>query len=688
MTIHSPVTELGRVLPKQAKALKSLGIISIQDLLLYFPRRHIDFSKFSNIKDLKADTTVTVTGTIRSIQKRFSFKSHISLAEAVVSDDTGSIQVTWFNQAYIASMYKPGDRIALAGKVTLYKGLQLLNPVHEKLTNESIHTGRLVPLYRLPESLYDRTFRNLIQKALPFRTAIPDTIPHFIQEKFNLFPLEETIREMHFPTSEEKLQQAKERLVFEEVLIQQLATLLYKQTLDSLPAYTIKQNKKITDQYIKKLPFTLTQGQSLAIDAILKDLEVKHPMNRLLEGDVGSGKTLVAFISMLETARSGFQTLLLAPTEVLARQHYETLQKFLSTVSTQKVETALLSRNFALMGEDATTQKKLKECISSGDVKIVIATHAALQDAKLFKNLALLVVDEQHRFGVEQRSILLKPKNKNTPVPHLLSMTATPIPRTLALTLYSSLEISRLDELPSGREPIQTFLVPEKKRKDAYEFIKKEIKEGRQCFIVTPLVEDSEKLQVKSVKAEFEKLKTEIFRTLKVDLVYGGMKGVDKDEAMSNFSNKKTDILVATSVVEVGVDIPNASVMVIEGAERFGLAQLHQLRGRVGRGKHKSYCMLFLSTEAQHSTERLSKFTKINNGFDLAEIDLENRGFGNLFGINQSGFHFKYGEYLTIQTLKIAKIAAGELIHQGNLATNYPLLYALAHPLVKDIHLE
>ena len=688
MTIHSPVTELGRVLPKQTKALKSLGIVSIQDLLLYFPRRHIDFSTFSNIKELKADTTVTVTGTVKSIQKRFSFKTHKSLAEAVVSDETGSVQVTWFNQAYIASMYKPGDRIALAGKVTLYKGLQLLNPVHEKLSAENIHTGRLVPIYRLPEALYDRTFRNLIQKALPFSATIPDTIPYFLQQKYNLFPLEETIREMHFPTSEYKLQQAKERLVFEEVLIQQLATLLHKQQLEKLPAYNIKQNKKIVAGYLKNLPFKLTQGQSLSIDSILGDMEVKHPMNRLLEGDVGSGKTLVAFVSMLETARAGLQTLLLAPTEVLAKQHYETLQKFLSVVTEEPVQTALFSRNFAIIDGVETTQKILKERITSGEVKIVIATHAALQDAKLFKNLALLVVDEQHRFGVEQRSVLLKPKNKTTPVPHLLSMSATPIPRTLALTLYSSLEISRLDELPGGRHPIQTFLVPEQKRPAAYDFIKKEIRAGRQCFIVTPLVEESEKLQVKSVKTEFEKLQKEIFRTQKVGLVYGGMKGAEKDEAMTDFATGKIDILVATSVVEVGVDIPNASVMVIEGAERFGLAQLHQLRGRVGRGQHKSYCMLFLSNEAQNATERLTKFTRIDNGFELAEIDLENRGFGNLFGINQSGFHFKYGEYLTIQTLKIAKTAAEELLQEGNLAINYPGLHSLAQPLVKDIHLE
>ncbi len=683
-----PISQITKLTPKQQKALKQMGILSVSDLLLYFPRRHIDFSLFSQISELKTDTTVTIFGEIKSIQKKFSFKTKKNLTEAIISDQTGFINVTWFNQGYIASMYKPGEKIALAGKVTYYNKLQLVNPVHERVTTEQIHTGRLVPLYKLPEILYDRTFRNLVQKALPYTETLEEILPEFILNQFNLPNIKETAIQMHFPTNLEMVQLAKTRLAFTEILIEQLAVGLHKKQLEALPSFTIKKKENYVEKVINQLPFKLTKSQKISLQETLEDLEIKKPMNRLLEGDVGSGKTLIAQLSMLHTANQNYQTLLLAPTEILATQHYSNTLKLLSEIKNKKFTLALLTGSQSLINQTKIKPIELKKIISEGKANLIIGTHALLTEPEIFKNLALLVVDEQHRFGVKQRSLLIKPKNKKSPVPHLLSMSATPIPRTLALTYYDDLDISTLTELPTGRKKIKTYLVPENKRKGAYDFIRKHIKDGRQAFIVTPLVEESDKLQIKSAKTEFEKLKTTIFPDLKLDLIYGGLKGKEKDRIMKEFHDKKLDILVATSVVEVGIDIKNANIIVIEGAERFGLSTLHQLRGRVGRGEHESYCLLFASENTNTSNERLQKFSTIENGFELAEQDLQTRGFGSLFGLEQSGFKFKFSEFITITTLKMAKEASKEILKKSSNLSHFPKLKKLATPLLKDIHLE
>lgn len=688
LTVESLTSEIPGINTRTVKSMRSMGIKTVHDLLLYFPKRHVDFSSFAKINQIHAGEVITIVGTVKSIQKRFSFKSRKTLAEAIISDETGSILATWFNQGYIASMYKPGDKIVLSGKVTQYKKLQFTNPVHEILREENIHTGRLVPMYKLPETLYSRTFRSHIKTVLHLAEQIEDNIPQFIQDNVGLLSLPDSLTQIHFPENQELVDKAKERFIFEEVLIEQLAVGIHKERLQNQPAYEIKPNIDLVKETLKTLPFELTLGQKAALWEILKDMEIKHPMNRLLEGDVGSGKTLVAFLSMLETAVYGKKAALLAPTEILAKQHYESLQKFLSKLKRKKLKNFLFTRNFSYTDGKVSPKAKTLEAIEKSTGALIIGTHALLFAEGMNKNLALLVIDEQHRFGVNQRSLLTKAPDKESPSPHLLSLSATPIPRTLALSLYGDLDISRLTELPKGRQPISTFVVPERKRKDSYTFIKKEIVNGRQAFIITPLIEDSEKLQAKAVTTEYKRLQTKVFPTFKLAVLHGGMKGTDKDSIMQSFVDNITNILVATSVVEVGVDIPNASVMVIENADRFGLAQLHQLRGRIGRGEHKSYCLLFTDTQNPESIKRLSEFARIQNGFELAELDLEQRGFGSLFGLQQSGFDFKFSEYLTLKTLKSAREQAQNLLPEKELKKNNNLLYKKAHKLVDNLHLE
>lgn len=687
MDLYTGLNQIARLSKSQISGFEQIGVRSAQDLLLYFPRRHLDFSVQVKINQLQANDTVTITGKIITIQKRFTFTSRSSLTEAIVGDGTGNIKVVWFNQPYIASLYKPGDGIALAGKVTRYKFLQLNNPIHEKFSENQIHTGRLVPIYKLPDNLYSRTIRGMIQKVLPLRNTIRDPIPKAIQTDFGLLSLAETIAEMHFPTNYTKLNQAKERLAFEEALVQQLAVAMHKQEILNKPAISIKPKIRFIQQVLKKLSFTLTIGQKQALWRILQDLEVKHPMNRLLEGDVGSGKTIVAFLSMLEVAASGKQSILLAPTEVLASQHYDNLLTLVKRINKPNILPALVTRSYKKILEQSVKTAEVNQKLLSGKIKIAIGTHALLYKPEQFKYPALIVVDEQHRFGVQQRGIFFKTP-ENTSVPHLLSMSATPIPRTLALTVYGDLEISRLTELPAHRKPISTSLIPEARRNEAYKFIKEQTIKGRQAFIITPLVEDSEKLQVKAVKSEFERLQKDVFPELKLGLLYGQMSAVEKEEVMNEFNKNFVQILVSTSVVEVGVDVPNATIMVIESAERFGLAQLHQLRGRVGRGEHQSYCFLFSSANTQTDTTRLQKFASIQDGFKLAEIDLETRGFGSLFGTNQSGFNFKFPEYMTLKTLKTAKVAAEKILLSADYKQQCQNLISQAIRLSEQLHLE
>lgn len=697
MLLTQPIATLPKVGPKLAKTLEAIGIRTIEDLLLYFPTRYLDFSKFTNINSLSSGEVVTVRGIVKSISARFSFPTRKMLAEAIISDTTGSLKVTWFNQSYVAEALKKGDEVLLSGKVDQYKNiLQLTNPIYEKVAEEHIHTGRLVPVYRLPEGVFPKTFRNVVHIALPAAEQLEDIIPAAIREYYAILGIQKTVTSLHFPESGEDIRNAQERLAFAESLIQQLAVAQHKVRLKNLAAPSIPTDVSYVKSLLQKLPFELTNGQKKALWTILQDLEHKHPMNRLLQGDVGSGKTIVAILSAMQTMRHGHQVALLVPTEVLAKQHYDGVLTQFKTFGIEVSTAGLYTRNFHQIGNESVSKKEMLTAIAQGPASLVIGTHALLQEGVMFRDLALAIIDEQHRFGVEQRQTISGPqqadaKKKGTvkrvaQYPHLLSMSATPIPRTAALTLYGDLEITSITEAPKNRLPIKTWVVPEEKRSGAYAFITKEILAGRQAFVITPLVEESTKLQAKAAKKEFERLATKVFPKLRLGLVYGSMKGSEKDSVMLSFKEKRIDILVATSVIEIGIDIPNASVIIIEDADRFGLAQLHQLRGRVGRGAHQSYCFLF--SENRTSSERLDLFARTLDGFALAEYDMDTRGFGSLFGANQTGFDFKYGQYLTLKVLEKAKRAAEQLTAADPDLKAYPQLQLLSKPLSEQIHLE
>jgi ATP-dependent DNA helicase RecG len=684
ITLTSPISSLTKVTKPTTKALASKGVNTVQDLLFYFPYRYLDFSIYKPIKEVKAGDTVTVRGKIKSIGARFSFRGRMSIAEAVVSDDTGSLKVVWFNQGYLAKTLQTGDDVLLAGTVSQYKTLQLQNPIYEKFNDDSTHTGRLVPVYRLTDNLYNRTLRNLVKQCLSLANRVEDIIPANTIKQFELMPLAETIHELHFPTSEVQLKAAQKRIIFDEVFIQQLAVQQHKQQLALSQAPQIKTDIDLIKQFLATLPFTLTNGQKRALWDIVKDLAGPRPMNRLLEGDVGSGKTLVALASMLEAMAAGFQTVLLAPTEILARQHYEVLCKYLQSYP---YVVSLLTRNFHLANDQNLSKANLLEVVAEGDVSLVVATHAVLQQGIEFKNLGLVVIDEQHRFGVQQRSSLVKLTDAKTK-PHLLSMSATPIPRTLALSVYSDLAISTLTELPKGRQKIVTKIVNELNRDKAYEFIRQQVGSGRQAFVVTPRVEDSDTSTIKSAKAELARLQADVFPQLRLGLIHGKLSGAEKERLMAAFYNRELDILVATSVIEIGIDVPNATIMLIEDADRFGLAQLHQLRGRVGRGRHQSYCLLFTQSSSPDSIDRLNQFSKISDGFKLAELDLKQRGFGSLFGTDQTGFDFKYSQYLTMGVLKLGQQAASDLLKKDASLQKHQQLKQKVDPLLEQIHLE
>lgn len=679
-------------LPKLRKpiisALAKLNIFTLENLLNYLPSRYLDFSKIINIKDIKADSPITVKAKVTSIGKRLSFPSRKWLCEAVIADDTGSLKVIWFNQPYIVNYLQKGDEVFFAGTPKYYKSLQLFNPIYEKVTEgESIHTGRLVPVYKTTSSLTPRTLRTLIKDYLDLSKDLNDLVPAEIKTKYKLLDEQAAIPEIHFPKDENNLNQAKLKITFNQLLIQQLAVEIHKNELRLNKAVKIKPNIALTKEFLETLPFELTDGQKQAAWQIMQDMEKPTPMHRLLEGDVGSGKTLVAVLAMLQAWQAGQVTVFLAPTEILANQHFVTVLNYCANFlknSNLKINIALFTSKQHQINNDVITKKELSQKLAKGEVNIIIGTHALLYDQKI-KNLVLIIIDEQHRFGVGQRATLAK---KSKDFPHLLSMTATPIPRTLALALYGDLDITTLKQIPSGRTPVKTEVVTETGRGKVYDFIRSQLSKGRQAFVITPRVEESEDNPIKSVKQEFERLKLTEFKNFKVGLLYGSMKSNDKNSTMSAFNNKDLDVLVATSVIEIGIDVPNATVIVIEGAENFGLAQLHQLRGRVGRGKELSYCFLFSDSDSESTIKRLEVFAKTNDGFKLAELDLQERGFGSLFGQEQTGFNASFAKFATVEGLKMAQEASKQLIMTDSELKEYPLLKQEVLPLVEQIHLE
>lgn len=698
LSLSTKIEQLKKVGPAYLKKLNQLGLKTIYDLLFYFPHRYDDFSQITPVSQLKIGQIATIQGKISTISNLRTWKKRIDITEALIEDKTGSIKAIWFNQPYLLNTLSKNTIVNLSGKVSFPKQvLCLSNPAYEKIDSQwsaisseekdTIHTGRIVPIYHETYGLSSRYLRYLIKPLLPLANKILDFQPTQIKQKFNLINLNQAIREIHFPKDIQSAKMARFRLAFDELFLIQLIILKQKKKLSQAKAISISFNQPLIQSFVKNLPFALTDDQRIAAWQIFQDLAKSTPMNRLLNGDVGSGKTVVAAMAALQTAKAGYQTAFMAPTEVLAKQHFLTLKTFLKN---KGVNAALLTRSDNVIAKSKAmvkksvshnnkiTRAKLKKQISDGKIHIIIGTHALIQEGLSFNKLALAVVDEQHRFGVAQRAKLIVKNIRNEQfkqtIPHLLSMTATPIPRTLSLTLYGDLNISLLKEMPKGRQKIITKLIIPAQRKKTYQFINQLVNRGRQVFVICPLIEESEKLEVKSVTKEYQKLSQKIFPNLKIAMLHGQLKPKEKEEIMKKLKNNQINILVATSVIEVGIDIPNAAIIMIEGADRFGLAQLHQFRGRVGRSEHQSYCFLFTDSTTKKTHQRLKALIKYNSGFDLAEKDLQIRGPGDLSGSRQWG----------LPDLTLASLNNLELIQKARLAADETLKNNLISPSLEE----
>ncbi|HEX5430288.1 MAG TPA: ATP-dependent DNA helicase RecG [Patescibacteria group bacterium] len=676
--LHTPVENLYLVGPARAKLLKHLGIKTLSDLLFYFPRAHHDLSKFTAIADLSFGEFANIKARVLEIKSFRTRVRHITLTQAVVEDDTGSISCMWFNQPYLTRAIRAHETLIFSGKVVRNKNrLQLQNPVYEQEKSEQIHTSRLVPIYGLTASLTQKILRSIIKTYLD-KTTIPEYLPTEILRAEKLLDEDLAVKTFHFPSDWGALKSAGSRLAFDEIFLTQIRVLKYKRARMDERVHKIRPNEKLQKK-INGLPFQLTSSQATALKEVLSDFQKPYPANRLLEGDVGSGKTIIAALAMFLCSTNGLQVGLLCPTEVLANQHYLT---FLKLFLNDGVNIALLTGSQTLLNGNPVSRQTVLSQIRNGTVNMVLGTHALLETSVNFKNLSLLVIDEQHRFGVRQRGKLKELNNT-----HLLSMSATPIPRTLALTLYGDLDISRLTQLPTGRLPITTELVNPDHRPATYNFIRREIQNGQQAFVICPLIEESDKLGVKSATAEFKKLSEEIFPDLKIGLLHGRLKSSDKEKIMQQFQDNHIQILVSTSVVEVGIDVPNATVMIIEGAERFGLAQLHQFRGRVGRSVYQSYCFLFSDDPNAGINQRLLAVVRSNNGFELAEEDLKIRGAGNLYGTEQSGYSFKIATLANLDMVERSKQYAEQLLAEDSELSKFPPLHEKVLEQ-ESIHLE
>ncbi len=621
--LDTPAQYLKGVGPKLAKLLKKLGVETIEDLIYLFPRAYEDRTNIKPIGSLSSSDFEVVKGEVISVNHQIT-RSRFSVLKVILSDRSGSIQVVWFNQPYLQKLIRRGMRLIVSGKVEFSS---FDNTMQISAKDFEIFTGqnpKIVPIYPLTEGLYPKKTRSLIHTALDnCLDMIDEWLPEDICKANKLCDLPEAINDLHYPQKISDVEPARRRLAFDDFFLFQLSLGLRRTKIKKEKGIAFKIDQKVLTDFRKSLPFKLTSAQDRVLSEIISDMQSDFPMNRLLQGDVGSGKTIVAAIAALIAIQNGYQAAIMAPTEILAQQHYAKLTHLFEGFDIKiKLLTGATKRN-------ATRNSSTRQPVTN----LFIGTHALIQDKVTFDKLGLVVIDEQHRFGVLQRSTLVK-KGIN---PDVLVMTATPIPRSLALTLYGDLERCTIDEMPPGRIPIKTFYVPEKKRQDAYEFMRKKIKEGRQIFVVCPLVEESEKVDLKAAMDEAERLQKEIFPEYKVGLMHGRLKSDEKDKIMKDFKSGKLHILVSTTVIEVGIDIPNASVMVIEHAERFGLSQLHQLRGRIGRGKEESFCFLIANTKTEESKTRIKAMIESTDGFYIAEVDLKLRGPGDFYGTKQSG---------------------------------------------------
>ncbi|NUM44414.1 MAG: ATP-dependent DNA helicase RecG, partial [Anaerolineales bacterium] len=716
--LNAHLTVLSGVGPKHAKSLEKLNLTTLGDALYFFPRRYEDYSQLKPINRLWYGEEVTVIGVISEIAVRPTRGGKVQMVEALLSDGSGSLRVNWFNQPWLVEQLR-GKSVALSGKIEQYLGrLIMKGPAHETLDKKSLHTNRIVPIYPLTTDLTQKWLRQTLHQVVTYwAPRVRDYMPERIRRAAGLLPLQTALLQAHFPDTLEKLEAARHRLGFDEIFMLQLGVLRQRRQWTDRTARTFETPLTWLYSQFARLPFTLTGAQKRAIDDLRTDLNSGRPMNRLLQGDVGAGKTAVAAMGVAMVVQHGAQAAIMAPTSILAEQHYRGLSRLLAGESAPQVEpepetpphaedepraetaplldpapvsageplpdpiTPSVSDTPAsdmpvsdtsigapplrpeqirlLIGSTPESEKaEIRAGLASGEIKLIIGTHALIEDPIQFADLQFAVIDEQHRFGVNQRAALREKGNN----PHLLVMTATPIPRSLALTVYGDLDLSVLDEMPPGRQPVGTHILFPLERERAYRLIRREVEAGRQAFMIFPLVEESENSEAKAAVDEHEHLQKVIFPNLSLGLLHGRMRPDEKDDVMRRFRDKEHQVLVSTSVVEVGVDVPNATVMIIEGANRFGLAQLHQFRGRVGRGQEKSYCILIPDSDNQAENERLNAMTQTNDGFELAERDLKQRGPGDFLGTRQAGFsELKMASLTDVRLIEKARRHAQDL---------------------------
>ena len=736
ITLDTILATVKSVPPKLRASLEKLGIKTVRDLLWHFPARYEDYTKITKIADLKPGAMVTIRGEIRKMSQRRAWKSFMPIVEVLVTDETGGITLVWFNQPFITKTLHEGMQVNFAGKVFTNKtGTHISNPSYEVVRGTSVttHTAGLIPVYPETRGITSKGIRFVVKQFLDIIPTIEDFLPSSVLAANQLPNADYALRHIHFPKSQDQVRRAQTRFAFEYVFLLQLKSVLSRVLLAKEKAPSIALAPTALQQVVRSLPFALTDSQRISLDEILLDMTKTTPMNRLLQGDVGSGKTAVAAVAAVVAAQAGSQSVFMAPTEVLARQHYLTLTSIFNRFNGG---IALITGSEARIQYEGGLEEKIQKAaliskIEKGEVAIIVGTHAliaaeskpsagtasrAKAKPKLkitFPTLGLVIIDEQHRFGVRQRQALIKnsdAKSKRT-LPHFLSMSATPIPRTLSLAIFGDLDVSTINELPKGRKQIITKVVDPLNRPKAYGFIKQQISAGRQAFFIYPRIEASleagsdslfsaanEKVsgvkapvwnEAKAVKAEYERLSTKVFPDLHVAMLHGKMKATEKAKIMADFKAGKTDILVSTSVIEVGVDVPNATIMVIEGAEHFGLAQLYQFRGRVGRGEHQSFCFLFTESDSETTGARLQALIEARNGFELAEKDLELRGPGQFLGDKQTGMPDSAMQSVSnIQLVKIARDSAQAIIKESPDLATHPLLKQRLAEISAQVHLE
>ncbi|MBI4993883.1 ATP-dependent DNA helicase RecG [Candidatus Wolfebacteria bacterium] len=718
MSLQTPLNEVKGIGPKFCEKLQKLKIEKVKDLLWHFPFRYEDFSNIVAIKDLKVNERATIQGIIQSIKLRRTWKKKMFIVEALVSDKSGSIRAIWFNQKFLITMLKKNSLVNLAGKVSQSSdgGLMMSHPVHEILTykkdaEDLRHTGRVVPIYPETKGITSKGIRFLIKPIIDQLEKLEDFLPSEILKKHRILEINEAVKLVHFPEKIEDAIAAKQRFAFEDLFFLNLVNLRQKIKLLKEKAFSSEFELDSVKKMLENLPFELTHSQKKSLWEILQDIKKPHPMNRLLQGDVGSGKTIVAILGAMVLANDGKQSAFMAPTEILARQHYETFKKFFKNFDRGVgLITGSMAKVFYGDGLESDLKKgDLVKKAGNNEIKIIFGTHALIQKNIKFSDLALVIIDEQHRFGVRQRAELLKKTGKEILMPHLLSMSATPIPRTLTLTMFGDLDLSIIDELPKNRKEIITKIVDSKNRDNAYAFIRGQVKKGRQAFVICPRIEPANEDEefilenkrswfnmwdnAKMVKEEYENLSQKIFPDFRIGMLHGKMKPKEKNEAMKKFKNREIDILVSTSVVEVGVDISNANVMIIEDADKFGLAQLYQFRGRVGRGEHQSFCLLFTQSFSKTTNLRLKSLVEAKSGFELAEKDLEIRGPGEFLG-DSLGWAQTGAPDLAMKAIrnpelvKSSREAAESVLKIDPELKNYPALKSRLENFQQDVHLE